>query len=190
VASLTDVMGRNARPRDRRRGPVIALLAITLALLTWVILWKLEVPWAGSGGLRSVILVPFGDGPRAPLELAANLLLFMPVGLYLGMLAPAWRWWRIALLAAGLSLMLELAQYALAVGTSDVTDILVNTAGALLGLGLWRFARRRLGDRAVPILVRGCAVVTVIAVLACLAFAISPLSYAQREPTALQHASH
>ena len=182
-------MGRNARPRDRRRGPVIALLAIALALLTWIILWKLEVPWVGSGGLRSVILVPFGEGPRAPLELAANLLLFVPIGLYLGMLAPAWRWWRIALIAAGLSLVLEFAQYALAVGTSDVTDVVVNTAGALLGLGLWRLARRRLGDRAVPVLVRVCAAATVVALLACLAFAISPLSYAQREPAAPQHAS-
>ena len=47
-------------------------------------------------------------------------------------------------MVAGASLGLEVAQYVLAVGSSDITDVVVNTAGGLAGIGLLALARRRL----------------------------------------------
>ena len=49
---------------------------------------------------------------------------------------------------AGTSLLLETTQYVLAIGRSDITDILTNTAGGLLGLVVYSMIVRLLGDRA------------------------------------------
>ena len=38
------------------------------------------------------------------------------------------------LIIAGISLLLEITQYILAIGSSDITDLITNTAGGLLGI--------------------------------------------------------
>ena len=52
-----------------------------------------------------VLLVPFaagsGFGASTPFEVVANVALFVPFGLYLGLLAPSLRWWNAA--AGGLA---------------------------------------------------------------------------------------
>ena len=41
------------------------------------------------------------------------------------------------LIIAGISLLLEITQYILAIGSSDITDLITNTAGGLLGCLLY-----------------------------------------------------
>lgn len=158
------------------------LFAVYLILLTWVVLWKLELPYVGVGALREVKLVPFvpstGYGASAPVEVVANVVLFVPFGLYLGLLAPAWRWWKVAGVLAGASLVLEVAQYSLILGSSDITDLVVNTAGGLAGLGLLARARRRLQERTGAVMTRVCAIGTVLSLLAVGIFVVSPVHYA------------
>jgi len=158
------------------------LFALYLILLAWIVLWKLEVPYIGDGELRQIKLVPFApsacDGASAPSEVVANIVLFIPFGLYLGLLAPAGPWWRSTGTIVGASLAMELAQYAIAVGSSDVTDLLTNTAGGLAGLGLLVVVRRRLGARTVLAITRVCSVVTALALLATAIIVVSPLSFA------------
>lgn len=167
--------------RIPRRRLLVALFAIYLALLVWVILWKIEVPWVGDGSLRWVVPVPFSPGVNPPLELLANLLLFLPFGMYLGLLAPRMRWWSALLVLAMSSTALELAQYVLAVGTSDATDVIMNSVGGLAGLWLVALARRRLGERTPPVFVRICGVCTCVFVLAVAAFFVSPMHFSQHE---------
>jgi glycopeptide antibiotics resistance protein len=104
-----------------------------------------------------------------------NVLLFVPVGLFLGMLVPRWPWWRAGLVAAGTSIALEGAQYVLATGASDVTDVLGNSAGALAGLGLLALARRRLGDPTGRVLTRCAVAGTASALILATALVTSPL---------------
>lgn len=152
-----------------RRAYLVGLFAVYLVLLVWTVLWKLNAPW--TGGETMVKIVPFvatsEAGPNAPLEVIANLLLFVPFGLYLRLLAPTRRWWTAGGMAAGTSLALEVGQYVLGVGRSDTTDLLVNTAGGLAGLVLLTVARRRLGIRTsrvmTPVLSVGTAVVLLVA---------------------------
>lgn len=138
------------RARLPRRALAL-LFAVWLVLLVWLVLWKFHAPYLGRDDQRAIKLVPFvpvGDfGASAPYEVLANLLLFVPLGVYLALLAPSWRWHRIALVAAGASLALEVTEWIIAVGSSDITDVIVNTAGALAGIGLVDLARRRLGTR-------------------------------------------
>ncbi len=160
---------------------LFVLFAVYLVLLAWIVLWKLEVPYIG-GVLREIKLVPFvpsaGAGASKPFEIVANFVLFVPFGLYLDLLAPSWRWWTAAGTVAGTSLILEVAQYALAVGRTDVTDVVVNAAGGLTGFGILALTRRRLRLRTTTVMTRVCSIGTVLALLATGIFVASPLRYA------------
>ncbi|HEX7659524.1 MAG TPA: VanZ family protein [Pseudonocardiaceae bacterium] len=170
--------------REGERVLLVVLFVVYLALLAWIVLWKLEIPYIGGGALRQIKLIPFapgaGDGPSKPFEVVANLLLFVPFGVYLRLLAPSWPWWKAVGVVAGASLLLETAQYVLAVGNSDVTDLVVNTVGGLAGIGLLALARRRLRARTARVMTRVCSVGTVLALVAVGAFVASPLHYSQR----------
>ncbi|MFE5672742.1 VanZ family protein [Agromyces sp. NPDC056523] len=176
-----DLRARRASPAGVH-GWLIGLFVVYLVLLVWVVLWKLQMPYVGEGELRHAKLVPFAptaeDGASEPAEVVANVLLFVPFGIYLGLLAPSWRSSRLAGVSAGSSLALETVQYALAIGSADVTDVVANTAGGLAGLGLIVVARRRLRERTGAVIMGVCSVFTVILVVAVSAFIASPVRYA------------
>jgi glycopeptide antibiotics resistance protein len=148
-------------------------------------MWKLEAPYIGMGELRQVKLVPFisdaCNGASAPSEVVANVVLFVPFGVYLGLLAPAWPWWKATIAIAAASLGFEIAQYASAVGSSDVTDLVTNTAGGLIGLALLATVRRRLGERTVTVMTRILSGLTVLTLIATAAFIASPLSFGPQQ---------
>ncbi|MFF2274055.1 VanZ family protein [Agromyces sp. NPDC058136] len=170
-----------SRLRPSTRALVVALFASYLALLVWIVLWKFEAPWIGEGPRRVIKLVPFADtaefGASAPREVLANVVFFVPFGVYLGLLAPGLRWWRVTAIVAATSLGLEALQYALAVGSTDSTDVIANTAGGAAGVALLALARRRLGARTTSVVVRLCALGTALAVLASLVVVVTPLGY-------------
>jgi glycopeptide antibiotics resistance protein len=185
-------LDRNRRPlmeqRSRRAGGrvlLIVLFLVYLVLLAWIVLWRLDVPFV-NGTLRRVKLVPFapsgGAGASAPFEVVANFALFLPFGLYLGMLAPSWPWWKAVSMVTGASVVLEATQYVLAVGISDVTDVIVNTAGGLAGIGLLALSRRRFQARTAIVVTWVCATGTVLAVVAVAIFVASPLRYGPGSP--------
>jgi glycopeptide antibiotics resistance protein len=164
---------------------LLSLFAIYLALLAWAILWKLEVPYVGAAAgyprpFKIIPFVPSGDaGASEPLELLANVLLFVPFGIYLGLLVPRWRTgMRLAAFAAA-SLLLELTQHVLSTGSFDVTDVIVNTVGGCAGLGLLVLLRRRYRERITTIMMRGCLIGTVLALIAVGVFLVSPVRYSQ-----------
>jgi glycopeptide antibiotics resistance protein len=175
---------REKQSRPREYVVLVVLFVVYLVLLAWIVLWKLEVPWIGEAALlpRPIKLVPFlasGDaGASAPLEVVVNLALFVPFGIYLGLLAPSWRWWNSALVFVGASLILETAQHLLSVGSFDITDVIVNTAGGLAGFGLLALVRRRLGARGVAVVTRVCVGAAAVLVLAVALYIASPLHFA------------
>jgi glycopeptide antibiotics resistance protein len=176
----TAIPASHARRRDHRV-LIGGLFAVYLALLVWAVLWKLGVPSLHGGDIRAVKLVPFvagdGYGESSPFEMIANVALFVPFGVYLGLLAPRWGWWRIGALAAVVSVGFETTQYVLAVGSSDVTDVILNTAGAIVGVALLAAVRRALGARTASVLAAVCAAGTVLALAASAAFVAGPVRY-------------
>lgn len=131
---------------------VSVLFLIYLALLIWIILFKLQFSISDLDTLRSVNLIPFhydneiGAGFHIK-EVLENLLIFVPMGIYLHMLLPESRFHVKLVIIAGSSLLLEMSQYILAVGRSDITDLLTNTAGGLLGIALYGIMVRLLKNR-------------------------------------------
>lgn len=133
------------------------LFAVYLFLLVWIILFKFQTDFSVFSGTRSLNLVPYGasavvNGSVDLSEICNNMLIFLPFGLYLSLLCPRWSWGRKALLIAAFSLLLEIFQYALAVGSSDVTDVINNTLGGLAGIGLYWLFFRALGQRTTAVL--------------------------------------
>lgn len=70
-----------------------------------------------------------------------NIVMFMPVGFFAGLLLDKPRWWKGTLLTAGVSLFIEIFQLFISRGT-DVDDLILNTLGGLLGyVAFWIFHR-------------------------------------------------
>lgn len=182
-------------PARRRRGILILAFAVYLVLLAWVVLFKLEVPWIGdAAGLeRPIKLLPFvpsGDaGASTPGEMLINLVLFVPFGLFVGAFAPAWSWWRAGLVAFVTSLALETVQHLISTGSFDTTDLIVNTAGALVGWSIFVVVRRRSGERASVVMTRVCVVVSALALVAVIAFVASPLHYGPQRDVVVDRTS-
>lgn len=112
-------------PVDRgRRGQVAAVL-----------------DWAHGLG------VPASFG-YAELEFAANVLMFLPLGLFVGLLVRG-RWWWLALAFPPLlSTGIELAQLLLLPERfADVSDVIANTLGGWLGVGIAALIPGRRGGR-------------------------------------------
>jgi glycopeptide antibiotics resistance protein len=176
----------------RGRGILILAFVVYLLLLTWVVLWKLEVPWIGeaAGLARPIKLVPFvasGDaGASTPVEMVINLVLFAPFGLFIGALAPTWAWWKAAGILLGASLVLEIAQHLISTGSFDTTDLIVNTVGGLGGYAVATALRHRFGGRAPVIVARACLIVTALALAAVVAFVASPLHYGPQRDVVVQ----
>ena len=90
----------------------------------------------------NVNLVPFLDIFTSTDQYIANVLLFVPVGFLLPVLWERFRTLRtVALAGFLLSLAIEVAQM-FSFRCTDVDDLLMNTAGALLGYGAFALLRR------------------------------------------------
>lgn len=145
------------------------LLGIYLILLTWLILFKMQLPLDGWVPYRSINLIPFGasvvvNGTVDFHEIFYNGLVFLPFGLYLGMLRPRRSWWKSLPVIAGVSLAYEMLQYLLAMGASDITDLIMNTAGGALGLLVFAALLRTAGEKVIPVLNRIALVGTILVV--------------------------
>lgn len=74
-----------------------------------------------------------------------NIVMFMPIGFFAGLLLDKPRWWKGTLLTAGLSFFIELFQLFISRGT-DVDDLILNTLGGLFGHLAFRVFRRLYAD--------------------------------------------
>lgn len=92
------------------------------------------------------------NGAINPDEIFNNLIVFIPVGLYLSMLKPEWSFVQKVLPILGLSLFYEVVQYLFAIGASDITDLIANTAGGVVGLLLFSLFQKCLKEKTGKIL--------------------------------------
>lgn len=115
------------------------LFLIYLTIVTWIILFKFGLSLPGSGTGRSLNLIPFGasmvvNGKIGWDEIVNNLIVFVPFGVYVSMLTEHGSFLKRMLSAAGMSFLLELLQFVLAVGATDITDVISNTCGGVCGI--------------------------------------------------------
>ncbi|MDQ2753086.1 MAG: VanZ family protein [Bacteroidota bacterium] len=115
------------------------LFAIYLIALFWILLFKLGVHFSYMGKIRSINLIPFSEplilnGKTDFGEIILNILIFVPLGLYAGILFKQWSFGKKLFFFFLISLLIEGLQFILRLGASDVTDIITNTLGGIIGL--------------------------------------------------------
>ena len=118
------------------------LFVVYLVLLVWLILLKLQFSFTALQDARYVNFIPFYYTEQASSsfhisEVMNNLLVFAPFGIFLGILKnDTWFLHKIIGIAI-FSLALETAQFAFAIGRADITDVISNTLGGMLGILLY-----------------------------------------------------
>lgn len=101
------------------------------------ILTMTGVCFKGSFSPR-IVWIPFVDMIRGPVDTFLNVLLFVPLGLFLPLLYEKFdRIGRIAAVAFLISLSVEIAQL-FESGASDINDLITNTVGACLGFAVFQ----------------------------------------------------
>ena len=121
-----------------------------LLFLVWLVLFKFAVRIEDVPRMRSLNLIPFRYGTETSFhgrEVLYNVLAFLPAGFYLTAFHERKGLLLGTAAAALLSLSFETAQWVLAIGASDVTDLIANTAGALLGMLAYLALGRLAGSR-------------------------------------------
>jgi glycopeptide antibiotics resistance protein len=87
---------------------------------------------------RSVNLIPFNDPSIFITENILNVVIFVPLGVYAGVLFKRWAFSKKLLLFFLLSLIVEALQFILRLGAFDVTDLITNTVGGITGLMIFK----------------------------------------------------
>lgn len=125
-----------------------ALLISYLLLLIWILLFKFSLSFSDIAArldqaVRSVNLLPFQgskvvNGRLVLNEIILNGLIFVPLGVLLGISAKNFSLIKKFAFIFSFSLVIELLQFILGIGVTDVTDLLMNSVGGILGIGVYQ----------------------------------------------------
>lgn len=145
-----------------REGAVLLLFMFLAGLLFLTLTppsgWSYDGPFQGT-----VNLTPLRESIRLFLfylknsmwtallvNFLGNIVMFIPIGLFAGLLLDRPCWWKGTLCAFALSLFIEISQLIVCRGT-DVDDLILNALGGLMGHWLFLLLRKW-----APALVAGC----------------------------------
>lgn len=114
------------------------LFVFYLAFLVWIVMFKMNFSFQDIHSVREVNLIPFyykdispGDAPL--LEALMNAVVFIPFGFLLTKSLSITRMTKKAVIIVTVSLIFEALQYFLSIGASDITDIITNSVGGIIG---------------------------------------------------------
>ena len=118
------------------------LLIFYIMALAWIVLFKFQSSLGQLDHFRGVTLIPFAgsvivNGKIDFSEIIQNGLAFVPFGILISSL---WKGKTVLTKIApvlGVSLIFEILQFILAVGASDITDLIMNTLGGIVGIGIY-----------------------------------------------------
>ena len=123
------------------------IYVIYCLVLIWLVLFKFtfsfeDIQWFQAP--RSVNMIPFyydmDVGYIHAREVVTNVIAFIPMGLYLKMLTVSNK--KAILYGAVSSFTFELSQFLFAIGACDITDIITNALGTVVGVYLYVLLRK------------------------------------------------
>ncbi|WP_415348262.1 VanZ family protein, partial [Clostridium perfringens] len=82
------------------------------------------------------------EGNYNQLDVIGNVILFIPLGIYASMFLKKLKWYENTVIIALISLAFEVNQYIFAIGASDITDIITNTVGGSIGIGIYLIIKK------------------------------------------------
>lgn len=130
----------------------ITLLVVYALVLTWIILFKMSISFNDLPRLRGINLIPYGasaiiNDTLDLGEIVYNAIAFVPLGIYISMLKTDWSFVKKLLPILLLSLSYEIIQYIFSLGASDITDLINNTAGGIVGILGYQLTAKITKDR-------------------------------------------
>lgn len=144
---------------NRQRNVTRGLFLIYLLVLTWIILFKMQINLSEIGRMqyRNINLIPFQgsavvNGRIELSEIILNIIAFVPFGVYISMVKESWNWFQKAIPVFLTSFLYETLQYLFAIGASDITDLLGNTLGGLIGILLFWLLSKVLKENTIKII--------------------------------------
>lgn len=78
------------------------------------------------------------DKPELMVENVLNVMVFVPIGLLLGLIFRHIKWWQVLLVGSLTSISIEVMQFSYKRGFSETDDVMHNTLGCILGYGIYR----------------------------------------------------
>lgn len=155
---------------EKRNILTLVLFVIYLLALTWLILFKLQFSIPNMNAGRVINLIPllgsFGDnGVVRFSEIRINILAFIPLGVYICMLKAPWSFVKKMLTIIGFTFVYELIQYVFAIGRADITDVLSNTFGGIIGIGIYAVLSQVLRGRTDKVINVFAAAFTILALI-------------------------
>lgn len=129
----------------------LILMIFYLIALIWVIIFKLEFSIKELPQIRNINLIPFNqpaivNGKADISEIVLNVLAFIPYGLFIHILMDEKSILKKLLIIFATSFIFELIQYIFAIGASDITDIISNTSGGIIGVVVSMFMEKLLRE--------------------------------------------
>lgn len=132
----------NSKINNSTNRLTIVLFIIYLIALTWILLFKLGVRFSYMRNMR-VSLIPFREflflhGRMNAGDIISNVVIFVPLGIYAAVLFERWIFWKKLFFIFLISFLVEALQFILAIGAFDITDIITNTAGGIIGIMIFK----------------------------------------------------
>lgn len=117
---------------------IFILMIIFCLLIGWIILFKMSFSIADLDKNRGINLIPFYYKNETAFhfnEIMMNLMAFVPLGIYLKLMHFDLN--KSILFGFGYSLFLEIMQLILSIGITDITDLITNTLGVIIGISIY-----------------------------------------------------
>ena len=121
------------------------LFTVYVLVLIWLVLFKLQFSFDQLDRVRVMNLIPFHQSVFS--EVFNNIRIFIPLGIYISMLKSEWSFSKKVFTIIGFTMSFEIIQFVLAIGRSDFTDILANTLGGVIGIGIYQLLFKLLKHR-------------------------------------------
>jgi len=123
----------------KRKNITILLFIIYLLILTWIILFKMSFSFDELPNLRNINLIPYAESLIVNnsvdySEIIYNSVAFIPVGIYISILRSNWPFLIKITPVLALSIFYEVMQFIFAIGATDITDVINNTIGGIVGI--------------------------------------------------------
>lgn len=127
-----------------------------LGIIYWLILLfylflLIDTVFFSRDSLRSVNLIPFnsikeyimvdngfGEYRLVDMNIWGNVLMFIPLGIYILVHGKKLSLTKCVLLIIGSSVFIEIIQYIFARGATDIDDVILNTLGGVIGIGIYK----------------------------------------------------
>ncbi len=141
----------------RQRNISYIVFGIYMMLLIWLILFKFTTNFSELDYIRNINFIPFSEslitnGHLDITEIVYNILVFTPLGVYVSAFKPNWSFLRKAGASLCLSLLFETLQFIFAIGASDITDLIGNTVGGIIGIVIFLFFKKIFKKKSITII--------------------------------------